>query len=166
MFAGFSAWCERRGSRCDAALGIGARGQIASIEHRGNARNIAWNASACRSKCSFTCSSKDSGTPAGATNPSVFSLAGGFLGEFQPPFDFANVGLVFVQPRAIAGAEILLEAGQALRDRIENAAILLPARGALFRSVPPEPNRRSKATCGSSSIGSGWVGEAHEIEFE
>ncbi len=31
--------------------------------------------------------------------------------------------------------------------------------------VPPAPNRRSKMTCGLRSIGSGEVGDDHEIVF-
>jgi len=72
---------------------------------------------------------------------------GGLCGNLQAPLDLAYVFEIPVEPCAVAGADVLLETRQALGDGIENAAILLPARGS-FLGRAASPNRRSKITCG------------------
>ena len=69
----------------------------------------AWNASRCRSKCSFTCSSNDSGTPAGITTPSVDMVPVAFLAMRQPPLQLSNVGFIFIQLGTVARTKSCLK---------------------------------------------------------
>ena len=94
----------------------------------------AWNASRCRSKCSFTCSSKDSGTPAGTTKLAGIQLARSFLGDFEPPLDLANASVSYSSRRARSLApRSFLKRARLCVDRIENAALLLSSGGAHLR---------------------------------
>src|SRR4029077_4967982 len=57
---------------------------------------------------------------------------------------FANVIRVGVEPGLIAGAEVFLEKSQLMRDRIQNAGVLLSSTGSLVRacSVAEQPLER------------------------
>ena len=79
--------------------------------------------------------------------------------------DFANGLEIFVQLGAIARAERFLKPGHFLEDGIENVAGLAHLREALRRRAA-SPNSRSNTMRGCGSIGSGVVGDFHEIVFE
>ena len=55
------------------------------------------------------------------------------FGNLQAALDFADVLQIVAQPGAIARAEVVLETRNLARDLVENAAIFLNARLALFR---------------------------------
>ena len=68
------------------------------------------------------------------------------------------------RPRSLRAEDALQVVG-VLGDRIENAALLPRADAPLLDAVPAWPNSRSNTTRGLISIGSGVVGELHEIVF-
>ena len=66
-------------------------------------------------------------------------IDGRFLGNLKPPFDFAHVLGVLVEPRLVRRADVGAQTGQAARERVQNASVLVPARGALLgRAAVPE----------------------------
>ena len=96
------------------ALGIVAAGQVAGIQHAGDARDVDLVTPArCRSKCSFTCSSKDFRNAGGNGDVLVGHGAAGVLRDLQAPLDLANVVGAFIDLGAVGAGQILLEAGQA-----------------------------------------------------
>src|SRR5207248_2817840 len=75
------------------------------------------------------------GNAGGNDNAFAGLSAGGLLRDVEPALDFADVIGVLIETGAISRAEILLEARQAFCNRIENAAVLLTARGAFGRTA-------------------------------
>ena len=78
-------------------------------------------------------------------------------GNLQPALDLANLVGVLIDGPAIARAECPWQAGQLARDAQSSMLRLCRSRSARSSGVAPLPNRRSKTTCGLSSIGSGLV---------
>src|SRR5438105_31404 len=61
--------------------------------------------------------------------------------NLDAPLNFANVIGIGIEPRLITGAEVFLEKGQLMCDRIQNARVLLPPRSSLVRtgSIAEQP---------------------------
>ena len=86
-----------------------------------------------------------------------------FLGHLDAALDVANGIGVFVDLALVLRPELLLEASQLLRYRIENALVLLQRASRAARSVLPlSPNSFSKTVRGFHSMGSGCVGLRQE----
>ena len=88
------------------------------------------------------------------------------FGPLNPPLDLADVVEILAQPRAVARAQPALQVLACLRViGVEDAAVPLHARQRAAPAFPARPNSRSNTTRGLISIGSGVVGDAHEIVF-
>ena len=89
------------------------------------------SASASRSKCSLMCSSNDSGTPTG-TNVSGGAAAVAFAAICRRRSISRTSSRVLVEAQAIGRIEPDFEPRQASDERVEDAPVVLPARGALL----------------------------------
>src|ERR1700759_2020747 len=114
------------------AGGIGAAGKIAGVKNGRNACDIALERQHLQIEVQFDVF-VERFRNAGRNHDAFARLgAGGFLGDVEAALDFANVVGVFIETGAVAGSEILLEAGKTFGDRVQNAAVLFAARGTLF----------------------------------
>ena len=87
------------------------------------------------------------------------------LGPLDPLLDLADVLEVLVEPDAVARAEPAFELGDVPLHRIEDAAVAAASAARRSSSEPGRPNIRSNTTRGLISIGSGVVGDFHEMVF-
>ena len=107
----------------------------------------------------------DVATPAGITTPSVDTVPRAFLAICSRRSS-SRISVSYSSKRERSP-------GARSRLKLANLAVteskilrFCSRRAARSAAVPPAPNKRSKATCGSSSIGNGWVGLAQEMVFE
>ena len=90
----------------------------------------------------------------------------GLRRDLQAALDLPHVLRVLVEPRAIRRRSTLdLEAATGLPSASRGCCGRRCRRAARSSAVLPSPNIRSNTTCGLSSIGSGFVGVDHEMQF-
>ena len=87
------------------------------------------------------------------------------LGALNPLFDLADVLEVLVEPHAVARAQPALERGDVAASPNRGCCGSAACAATRSASEPGRPNIRSNTTRGLVSIGSGVVGDFHEMVF-
>ena len=116
-------------------FGIVAAGQVAGKQHAGDARAVHLVAQHGQVEVQLHVIVEGFRNARGYGDVLIGHRAAGELRHLQAPLDLANVGGPFIHLGAVGGRQILLELGQLLRNRIQNAAVLLAALRALFRAL-------------------------------
>ena len=115
----------------DAAFRVRASGEVARVEHRGDAGDV--RAERQREQIEVQLDVLVEGLRNPDRDERVWRRGGrGLCRDLQAPFDLAYILRVLVEAQAIGRIEPDLEPRQAADERVEDAPVVLPARGSLL----------------------------------